>query len=181
MLPVNSSFRVARISVGATQLLVGPASSSRSLQMKVRSSTRATSLGSLRARKLNGRCSGLRRMSVPRSTRSFVTRSNSAALPSHQTTSSGWVIAAMRATHSMTRTSVPAGLSKNAPCLAAPASAATEAAAARASAFPVSFGGCNVVVMSRLSVVCYSLRRELTPVSRKVVVKTPNSFDMVQE
>ena len=37
----------------------------------------------------------------------------------------------------------------------------------------VSVGGCNVVVMSRLSVVCYSLRRELARVSKKVVVKTP--------
>ena len=45
--PVCSS---ARISAGAFQLLVGPASCSRSEQMKVRSSTRATSLGLLRAR-----------------------------------------------------------------------------------------------------------------------------------
>ena len=45
--PVSSS---ARISLGSIQLLVGPASSSRRLQMKVRSSTRATSLGSLSAR-----------------------------------------------------------------------------------------------------------------------------------
>jgi hypothetical protein len=49
--PVCSS---ARISAGAIQLLVGPASSLVSLQMKVRSSTRATSLGSLQARKLPG-------------------------------------------------------------------------------------------------------------------------------
>ena len=53
--PVCSS---VRISAGAIQLLVGPASSARSLQMKVRSSTRATSLGSLRARKLFGRRAG---------------------------------------------------------------------------------------------------------------------------
>ena len=46
-LPCCSS---ARISAGAIQLLVGPASSWRWLQMKVRSSTRATSLGSLQAR-----------------------------------------------------------------------------------------------------------------------------------
>ena len=45
MQPANSRRIVARISAGATQLLVGPASSSRSLQMNVRSSTRATSLG----------------------------------------------------------------------------------------------------------------------------------------
>ena len=43
-------WRSSRISAGAIQLLVGPASSLRSLQMKVRSSTRATSLGLLRAR-----------------------------------------------------------------------------------------------------------------------------------
>jgi hypothetical protein len=45
--PVCSS---SRISAGAIQLLVGPASSFFSLQMKVRSSTRATSLGLLQAR-----------------------------------------------------------------------------------------------------------------------------------
>jgi len=40
----------ARIVAGASQLLVGPAFSFFSLQMKVRSSTRATSDGSLHAR-----------------------------------------------------------------------------------------------------------------------------------
>ena len=50
MHPSNSVPSVARISAGARQLLVGPASSSRSLQMNVRSSTRATSDGSERAR-----------------------------------------------------------------------------------------------------------------------------------
>jgi hypothetical protein len=48
--PRNSSPRVSRISPGSRQLFVGPASSSRSEQMKVRSSTRATSPGSERAR-----------------------------------------------------------------------------------------------------------------------------------
>ena len=48
--PVNSSASVSRISAGARQLLVGPASSSRSAQMNVRSSTRATSEGSDHAR-----------------------------------------------------------------------------------------------------------------------------------
>jgi len=48
--PSNSPVSVARISAGARQLFVGPASISRSLQMKVRSSTRATSAGSERAR-----------------------------------------------------------------------------------------------------------------------------------
>ncbi len=46
MQPSNSPLSVARISAGSRQLLVGPASSSSSEQMKVRSSTRATSLGS---------------------------------------------------------------------------------------------------------------------------------------
>ena len=50
MHPSNKPRKVARISGGATQLLVGPASSSRSLQMNVRSSTRATSVGSDKAR-----------------------------------------------------------------------------------------------------------------------------------
>src|SRR5258705_2749372 len=47
--PSKSLPRVARISPGSTQLFVGPASSSRSEQMKVRSSVRATSLGSDRS------------------------------------------------------------------------------------------------------------------------------------
>jgi hypothetical protein len=44
--PRNRSVRVARISAGSRQWLVGPASTSRSLQMNVRSSTLATSAGS---------------------------------------------------------------------------------------------------------------------------------------
>ena len=47
---VEEPLSVPRISAGATQLLVGPASSSFSLQMNVRSSTRATSDGSDSAR-----------------------------------------------------------------------------------------------------------------------------------
>ncbi len=50
MHPSNRPFSVRRISAGATQLLVGPASSGLSLQMNVRSSTRATSDGSDNAR-----------------------------------------------------------------------------------------------------------------------------------
>jgi hypothetical protein len=50
MQPSKRRFKVARISRGSTQLLVGPASSFLSLQMKVRSSIRATSLGCERAR-----------------------------------------------------------------------------------------------------------------------------------
>ena len=46
MQPEKRSFKVARISAGSRQLFVGPASISSWEQMKVRSSTRATSLGS---------------------------------------------------------------------------------------------------------------------------------------
>ena len=48
--PWNRAVSLAFISRGAIQLLVGPASSLRSVQMKVRSSTRGTSDGSLQAR-----------------------------------------------------------------------------------------------------------------------------------
>ena len=48
--PRYRSVITARIAAGAIQLLVGPASISRSEQMKVRDSTRATSEGSERAR-----------------------------------------------------------------------------------------------------------------------------------
>ncbi len=50
MLPAKSGVMVARMSSGAAQLFVGPASSSRSEAMKVRASVRATSLGCERAR-----------------------------------------------------------------------------------------------------------------------------------
>ena len=46
MQPLKSPCRVWRISSGSRQLLVGPASISLAEQMKVRSSTRATSPGS---------------------------------------------------------------------------------------------------------------------------------------
>ena len=61
MQPSNSWRRRAFISRGSTQLLVGPASALWMLQMKVRSSTRATSEGSERARKLPGRLSAVER------------------------------------------------------------------------------------------------------------------------
>jgi hypothetical protein len=48
--PLNSPRSAPRISSGSRQLLVGPASISRAEQMNVRSSTRATSPGSERAR-----------------------------------------------------------------------------------------------------------------------------------
>src|SRR6266536_2648579 len=91
MQPSKSSVKVLRISSGAIQLLVGPASSSFSAQMKVRSSTRATSLGSEAHQKLLGRIFGLSRVNVPFSTRRSVRRSHSLSEPLHQTTSSGVV------------------------------------------------------------------------------------------
>ena len=68
MLPSNSGVIVARISAGATQLLVGPASASSSEAMKVRASVRATSPGCERARYDPGRHSGLSLISFPSST-----------------------------------------------------------------------------------------------------------------
>jgi hypothetical protein len=53
--PSNRRLSVRRISFGSAQLFVGPASASRSEQMNVRSSTRATSPGSLSARYEFGR------------------------------------------------------------------------------------------------------------------------------
>src|SRR5690606_13254010 len=97
MQPLNSLPNVSRISAGAIQLLVGPASSSRSEQMNVRSSTRATSLGSEAAWKLLGRLA--RRVNVPCSTRRLVRRTHSSSEPSHHSIRSGWVRAAICLTH----------------------------------------------------------------------------------
>ena len=83
MQPANSPARVARIRAGAIQLLVGPASSSFSEQMNVRSSTRATSEGSEHAAKLSGRSSGLSRTSVPCPVSRPVSCSHSRCEPSH--------------------------------------------------------------------------------------------------
>ncbi len=100
MQPSKSSPNVLRISSGAIQLLVGPASSSFSEQMNVRSSTRATSRGSDTHQKLFGRSRGFSRVKVPFSTSRPVSRSHSSCEPSHQTTSSGLVSSAMSRTHS---------------------------------------------------------------------------------
>src|ERR1700741_4900448 len=62
MQPRYRSVRVDRISTGSIQLLVGPASISRSEQMKVRDSTRATSEGSDNARKEFGYFVGFSRL-----------------------------------------------------------------------------------------------------------------------
>src|SRR5690606_25176626 len=66
--PSNFGRSVAFISDGSIQLFVGPASPLAREQMYVRSSTRATSDGCERAKKLFGRFSGLSRMKVPLST-----------------------------------------------------------------------------------------------------------------
>ena len=94
MAPSNTLLSVRRISNGSTQLLVGPAASFESEQMKVRSSTRATSLASLRARKQPGHKSWFSRMKVPRSTISEHSASYSACEPSTQ-----WIAAGL---HSFT-------------------------------------------------------------------------------
>src|SRR6202453_4736637 len=96
--PSKISAKVLRISSGAIQLLVGPASSSRSEQMNVRSSTRATSPGSDTHQKLFGRSSGLSLLNVPFSTSRVVSRSHSSGEPSHQTTASGLVSSAISRT-----------------------------------------------------------------------------------
>src|SRR6185369_4346494 len=68
MQPRKSSSSFARISPGSFQLLVGPASASFVEQMKVRSSTRATSLGSEWAQYEPGRLAGSSSVKVPAST-----------------------------------------------------------------------------------------------------------------
>ena len=99
MQPSKISPNVARICPGAIQLLVGPASSSRSEQMNVRSSTRATSPGSETHQKLFGRSSGFSRVKVRFLTSRLVSWSHSACEPSHQTTASGLVSPAISPTH----------------------------------------------------------------------------------
>ncbi len=87
------------ISAGATQLFVGPAPSLRTLQMNVRSSTRATSPGSERERKLFGRFFGSRRMNVPDATSCSHIAWYSSSEPSHQWIASGVQSLAISSTH----------------------------------------------------------------------------------
>src|SRR5216684_5335498 len=84
MQPLKRPFSVARICAGSTQLLVGPASSCDLEQMKVRSSTRATSDGSDQARYELGRSFWSSFLNVPAATSSAHRRSYSASEPSHQ-------------------------------------------------------------------------------------------------
>src|SRR5688572_6690445 len=98
MQPLNSPCRRLRMMAGASQLLVAPAYSFFSLQIKVRSSTRATSRGSERARKLPGRSFSLSLIKVPAFTSCSHKRSYSSWLPSHQYTDEGWHNAAISLT-----------------------------------------------------------------------------------
>ena len=101
--PANKGFKVARMSAGSIQLLVGPASSFLSEQIKVRSSTRATSDGSEQAKKELGRLDGFKRFMVPLATICSHSKSYSAWLPSHQWTWAAWVRLAMSCTQANSR------------------------------------------------------------------------------
>ena len=98
MQPSKSLPSFARISAGSTQLLLGPASSFVALQTKVRSSMRATSSGSERARKQPGRFASFSLTSMPDSTISWFRRSYSSCEPSHQWIRAGLVSCAISAT-----------------------------------------------------------------------------------
>ncbi len=99
--PASSGSRRAFISRGATQLFVGPASPLETEQMKVRSSTRATSPGSERQRYEFGRRTGSSRRNVPCATISAQSRSYSSWEPSHQWTDCGWHCAATASTQAV--------------------------------------------------------------------------------
>src|SRR6185295_10993738 len=101
--PSNSPRSVSRISSGSSQLFVGPASSSDFEQMNVRSSTRATSSGSERARYEFGRLASDNRSKVPLSMSAWHRSSYSSADPSHQWTRSGLHIAATSSTQASSR------------------------------------------------------------------------------
>ena len=80
---------MAFISDGSIQLLVGPASFSSTEQMKVRSSTRATSVGSEAQWNELGFLVSSRRVKVPVATSASVSSVHSSSEPVHQWTSSG--------------------------------------------------------------------------------------------
>src|SRR3954463_8596859 len=101
MHPRYSSVMTDFISAGSIQLLVGPASASSTEQMKVRSSTRATSLGSEAHQNELGFFS--RRVKVPASTSFWVSRSPSSSLPSTHTNWSGVVSSAISCTPASSR------------------------------------------------------------------------------
>jgi hypothetical protein len=119
MQPAYSPRMTRFISSGAIQLLVGPASFSSREQMKVRSSTRATSVGLVRAWNEFGFLAGSSRVKVPDATRASVSSVHSSSEPVHQWMRSGVVIAATSVTKSrmprwvvgaVSETSWPVGL-----------------------------------------------------------------------
>ena len=97
---------IAFISSGAIQLLVAPASASSRLQMKVRSSTRATSVGSEAQWKEFGFLSGSSRVNVPARDQGSVSSVHSLSEPVHQWIASGWVSSATSATQAASRACV---------------------------------------------------------------------------
>src|SRR3954469_1997540 len=101
--PRYSSSSLPRISAGSFQLLVGPASASSAEQMKVRSSTRATSLGSEWAQYEPGRLSGSSSVNVPASTSCLQRSACSSSDPSNQWTSSGPQSSTISSTHASSR------------------------------------------------------------------------------
>src|ERR1700758_3498982 len=108
--PRYSSTITVFISTGSIQLLVGPASRGSCEQMKVRSSTRATSSGSDVHQKELGFFGS--RTKVPLSTRSVVSLRHSSSEPSHQTTASGVVRSATVWTQSRTVVAVVGAVSR---------------------------------------------------------------------
>ena len=96
--PRKRSVRMAFMSSGSIQLLVAPASFGSRLQMKVRSSTRATSVGSEAHQNEFGFLSGLSRTNVPFSTSRSVMRVHSSGEPSTHSIRSGWVSSAVSRT-----------------------------------------------------------------------------------
>lgn len=91
------------ISSGAIQLFVGPASSSLTEQMKVRSSTRATSVGSDAAQNELGLSSSLSRTKVLASTSFVVSCVHSCSEPVTHWTWSGVVSRAISLTQAASR------------------------------------------------------------------------------
>mmetsp|Transcript_25304 Transcript_25304/g.63441 ORF Transcript_25304/g.63441 Transcript_25304/m.63441 type:complete len:271 (+) Transcript_25304:529-1341(+) len=101
MQPRNNSRSFCFISSGSAQLLVGPASSLVLEQMNVQLSTRATSLGSDRHRKLLGRFCWFRRMNVPAFTSWSHMMLYSSSEPDAQCSLAGLQSFCMRSTKSM--------------------------------------------------------------------------------
>ena len=110
--PRKRSVMSAFMSSGSIQLFVAPASRGSRLQMNVRSSTRATSLGSERPRNELGFFSGLSRMNVPASTSWSVIRVHSSGDPSTHSIRSGWVSSAHSRTQASSRACVVGALSR---------------------------------------------------------------------